>query len=269
MGGEAVERRELKRRFGALVDNWVALVRRQTRLTGFISGYGHVSTAFPILIVTPAYLAGAIPLGVLMQAALAFQRVEGAFAFCLSSYSKIAEWKAVMDRLSQFEAAMGLVDRPGLPGAAIRRREPSPTAGCRFAISCCGSPDGEPIARGARARRRAGRAAAGHRAVGLRQVVPAARARRHLAARRGGDRCGLPQDARMLALPQRRYFPLGTLRQALTYPTPARIGRRRRHPRGDGGGGHRRISPPGSTRRPTGAPCCRAASSSASALRAC
>ena len=30
-----------------------------------------------------------------------------------------------------------------------------------------------------------------------------------------------PPGLRVLALPQRRYFPLGTLRQALTYPTPA------------------------------------------------
>ena len=30
-----------------------------------------------------------------------------------------------------------------------------------------------------------------------------------------------PSGMRVLALPQRRYFPLGTLRQAVTYPTPA------------------------------------------------
>ena len=70
------------------MDNWLRLVRRQTRLTGFIAGYGHTSTALPVLIGTPAYLAAAIPLGVLMQTALAFQRVEGAFAFCLSPYSR-------------------------------------------------------------------------------------------------------------------------------------------------------------------------------------
>ena len=45
-----------------------------------------------------------------MQASLAFQRVEAAFAFCVTSYAKIAEWKAVMDRVAQFEAAMGTVD---------------------------------------------------------------------------------------------------------------------------------------------------------------
>src|SRR5262249_51808627 len=110
MGGEPVERAELARRFGALVRNWTALVLRQTRLTGFVAGYGHVSTVFPFLVVSPAYLAGAIPLGVLMQAHLAIQRCETAFAFCINVYAKIAEWKAVMDRISQFESAMALVD---------------------------------------------------------------------------------------------------------------------------------------------------------------
>jgi putative ATP-binding cassette transporter len=37
----------------------------------------------------------------------------------------------------------------------------------------------------------------------------------------GEGRIQLPQNARLLALTQRPYFPLGTLRQALTYPIPA------------------------------------------------
>ena len=69
MGGEPVERAELGRRFAALVRNWTGLVARQTRLTAFVAGYGHVSTVFPILVVSPAYLSGAIPLGTLMQCA--------------------------------------------------------------------------------------------------------------------------------------------------------------------------------------------------------
>jgi putative ATP-binding cassette transporter len=55
MGGEAVEREELKRRFGALVRNWTALINRQTKLNGFIFGYAHVSTVVPILVVSPAF----------------------------------------------------------------------------------------------------------------------------------------------------------------------------------------------------------------------
>src|SRR3954468_23657644 len=110
MGGEAVERTELRSRFWRLVRNWTALVQRQTRLIAFTAGYGHVSTVFPILVVSPAYLTGAITLGALVQAHLAFQRVEGAFAFCIGAYPKIAEWKAIVDRLAQFEAAMQVVD---------------------------------------------------------------------------------------------------------------------------------------------------------------
>ena len=110
MGGEAVERAEMRTRFWRLVRNWTALVQRQTRLIAFTAGYGHISTVFPILVVSPAYLTGAITLGALVQAHLAFQRVEGAFAFCIGAYPKIAEWKAIVDRLAQFEAAMAVVD---------------------------------------------------------------------------------------------------------------------------------------------------------------
>ena len=110
MRGEPVERAELDRRFGNLVRNWTALVARQTKLIAFTAGYGHVSTLVPTLIVSPAYLTGAIPLGTLVSAALAFQRVEGGFAFCIGAYAKIAEWKAILDRLQQMEGAMRAVD---------------------------------------------------------------------------------------------------------------------------------------------------------------
>ena len=218
MGGEAVERQELRRRFGALVQNWVKLVGRQTRLTGFIAGYGHISTAFPILIVTPAFLVGAIPLGILMQASLAFQRVEGALAFCLSSYSKIAEWRAIMDRLSQFEAAMQAIDRPGLPGAAINVAITA-NGGLSVHDLVLRVLSGEPIAiipdfqltPGERLLI-TGPSGAGKSCLlrALAGIWPLGEGERQL-----------PPAARVIALPQRPYFPLGNLRQALTYPTSA------------------------------------------------
>lgn len=218
MGGERVERHELKRRYGELVRNWVALVRRQNGLNGFIFGYYHVSTVFPVLVVTPAYLVGAIPLGVLIQASLAFQKVEAAFAFCVTSYAKIAEWKAVMDRVAQFETAMGRVDVPGPEGADIRVvRQHGP--GLSISDLTVKAAGGEPIASLARLEMESGECAlvrgpSGSGKSSLCRVLSG------IWPIGTGD-IRLPGEGRVLALPQRPYFPLGSLRQALTYPTPA------------------------------------------------
>jgi putative ATP-binding cassette transporter len=215
MGGEAVERSELRRRFDALVRNWVALVGRQNRLNCFIFGYYHGSTLFPVFVVTPAYLVGAIPLGVLMQAALAFNKVENAFAFCISSYAKIAEWRAVMNRVAQFETAMAKVDDPNLAGASL---DFATTPGGELIIRdlVLRLPTGEPVAAvpaldlapGERVLV-SGPSGAGKSCLfrGLAGIWPL-----------GEGRVRVPDDARALALPQRPYFPLGTLRQALAYP---------------------------------------------------
>jgi putative ATP-binding cassette transporter len=218
MGGEAVERAELGRRFAALVVNWVDLIKRETKLVGFSAGYAQVSVAVPTLIGMPAYLAGAIPLGTLIQGGLAFNRVEGAFGFFLAMYRKIAEWKAVIDRLAQFEASMVEVDRTGQHGMAIRLT-PSPDGDVAVNNLVLRAVNDSDVARVPELRI----------AQGERVLVngPSGSGKscllRAIAGiwRFGEGTVSRPPSLRVLALPQRRYFPLGTLRQALTYPTPA------------------------------------------------
>jgi putative ATP-binding cassette transporter len=215
MRGEAVERGELNRRFDALVLNWLALVYRQTKLNGFVFGYYHVSTVLPLLILTPAFLIGAIPLGVLIQGSEAFRKVESAFAFC-TSYAKIAEWKALLDRVSQFEAAMTHMDQPGQGGPKF-----AAATGDAFSVSGLSLhlPTGEAIATVPDFNLAPGErllvdgpSGAGKSSVfrALAGVWPLGR----------GD-IRIPRGARVLALPQRPYFPLGSLKQALCYPMTA------------------------------------------------
>ena len=217
MGGEAVERAELRRRFAALVVNWVELIKRETRLVGFTSGYAQVSVAVPTLIGMPAYLAGAIPLGTLIQGGLAFNRVEGAFGFFLAMYRKIAEWKAVIDRLAQFEASMVEVDRTGRHGMAIRLT-PSPDGHVAVDNLVLRVNDSDvarvPDLRIAQGERVLVNGPSGSGKSCLLRAIAGI-------WRFGEGSVSRPPGLRVLALPQRRYFPLGTLRQALTYPTPA------------------------------------------------
>jgi putative ATP-binding cassette transporter len=219
MHGEAVERAELGRRFANLVRNWTALVARQTRLVAFTAGYGHLTTLVPVLIVSPAYLSGAITLGTLMQSALAFQRVEAGFAFCIGAYSKIAEWKAIMDRLRQMEQAMAGVDAqeaaqdgviaveagsgPDLTLADVVIRQPSGAIMAQVP-PLSAAPGDRVLITGPSGAGKSSlfRAVAGLWPLGEGSIV-------------------LPAGADVLVMPQRPYFPLGTLRQAIAYPVPA------------------------------------------------
>ena len=62
--------------------------------------------------VSPAYFAGTIQLGGLMQTASAFGSVQDALSFFVTAYRELAEWRAVIERLDGFETGVARPRRP-------------------------------------------------------------------------------------------------------------------------------------------------------------
>ncbi len=115
LGGEGAERRMLEGRFAAIVRNWRRLIRRELILGTFTWPYMHSTMQVPIFLALPAYIAGELTLGGLMQVRSTFQRVVWSLSGFIFSYDEIAALRATTQRLERFRAACAGV------GSAARR----------------------------------------------------------------------------------------------------------------------------------------------------
>ncbi|MGC1696757.1 MAG: SbmA/BacA-like family transporter, partial [Pseudolabrys sp.] len=106
LDGEAAERDRLLMRFRNVVANWMAIMTRQKKLTFFTASYAQAAVVFPFVMVSPAYFANVVQLGGLMQTANAFGQVQGALSVFVTLYRSLAEWRAVIERLSGFDKSV-------------------------------------------------------------------------------------------------------------------------------------------------------------------
>jgi putative ATP-binding cassette transporter len=174
---------------------------------------------FPILIAAPQYIAGAMSLGALMQAAQAFQRLTGALSWPVDNVGEIARWRASADRVLSLYEDTWRLDRD-LRGSATPRitRDRSDEARLRIVDLCIAEPSGRILLEHFDADVGPGERVlvAGDPAVtgGLFKVIGGLWPW-------GSGRVTLPATGGLLFMPQRPYLPEGTLREALCYPRPA------------------------------------------------
>ena len=210
--GETVERERLSARLAKVVGNFWALMRMQKRLGWFTSFWGQLAIIFPILVAAPRFFAKEITLGGLMQINSAFGQVYGALDFIIGSFTSLANWKAVIDRLSTFREGLEAVEK--LP-VLVPEYEGAKLALDNLTVK---KPDGGVLLEGQTF----------SLAVGERLLI------------RGPSGCGkstllralagiwpyahgairYPAEGGVLFLSQKPYLPLGTLRAALHYPQP-------------------------------------------------
>ena len=211
--GEPAERSRLLARFSLVKENWTAIMGRQKRLTFFTAGYGQLQTLVPILAAGPAYFAGVIGLGGLMQTASAFGRVEGALSFFIKAYPQLAEWKAVLERLDTFERSIANTsNRP----AGLEVVEAPAHSAIKTAKLALRKPDSSPLLTIEGLELAAGEMSllSGRSGLGKSTLL------RALAGiwPHAEGRVEMPSRTRLLVLPQRPYLPQGSLREAILYP---------------------------------------------------
>jgi putative ATP-binding cassette transporter len=217
-GGEAREKTGFMQRFTALVGNFRQIMLRQKKLTWLTSSYNQLSVVFPLLVASPRFFAGQIQLGGLMQIGNAFGEVHRALSFIVDSFVGIAEWKAVVERLSGFAETMKRVD--ALRALEQIRTAPSPSGKIGLEGLHVKLPDGRTLSRGITLSLDPGDAmvVTGPSGCGKSTLL---RVLANIWPYGEGKVC-TPGGREMMFLSQKPYLPLGTLREALFYPAAVR-----------------------------------------------
>ena len=216
--GEARELDGHRARFAHVWDNWWGIMKRQKLFTWYSSFYGQLAIIFPILVAAPRYFAGQIKLGGLTQTASAFGQVQGSLSFFISSYTSIVGWLATLQRLATFVESIDLAKAQGVQPHPARAAAQEP-GGVDLGELRIDSPDGRALLQAAGERIEPGQHTLIIGASGLGKST----LMRWLAGiwpYAEGRHVRLPAG-RSLFLPQKPYLPIGTLREALTYPLSA------------------------------------------------
>lgn len=110
-GGELYEEKSLSERFKHVYTVWINMYIKRRHMNYFHSGYTQLSAYVPYIVAAPQYFAGAFQMGEIMQTVQAFGGVRVALSWFIFNYSSLAEWKATVDRLIQFENAIRKSER--------------------------------------------------------------------------------------------------------------------------------------------------------------
>jgi vitamin B12/bleomycin/antimicrobial peptide transport system ATP-binding/permease protein len=214
LGGETAEREGLGRRFGQIVDNYMRIVFRLIKLNTFTSAYFQANVVVPYILTAPYYFIGKISLGQMQQVVGAFSRVESALTYFITIYTTLADYKAVLDRLTTFEGAIASAQRVGGESKLVITEK----AGRELRLEDLDVrlPDGSALLHTDELAFRPGERTlmTGPSGSGKSTLFRAIAGIWPF----GQGQIQVPEGQSMMLLPQRPYIPIGTLRDAVTYP---------------------------------------------------
>lgn len=216
--GEGAERVRLSQRFGFVIENFLGIMSRTKKLTAFTASYAQASVLFPYILIAPAYFANKVQLGGMMQTASAFSSVQDSLSFFITAYRTLAEWQSVVARLDGFEAAIESADAMTEKANIVHV---APATGRTIELNdlLVGLPNGTPLVAADGFTLRPGETTlvTGPSGSGKSTLFRAIAGIWPF----GTGTVAVPTDATLMMLPQRPYFPVGSLEAAIAYPAEA------------------------------------------------
>ena len=211
--GEAQEGRVFKNRFKLLLDNFWQLVNKQKQLVFLNSGYSQIAIIFPFVVAINRYLSKEVSLGGLMQVASAFGRVQDSLSYFVDMYSSIAQWQAVVMRLTYFGRHMHEVSQQAEQFHVERFATSEAVSVEQMQVNL---PDDTVLLQDISFTLQPGRNV-------LIKGVSGSGKSTLLRALAGiwpfvTGKINLPKTEELMFIPQKPYIPLGSLREALLYP---------------------------------------------------
>lgn len=211
--GEAQEGKVFKERFTLLLDNFWKIVTKQKQLVWLTSGYSQIAIIFPFVAAMNRYLAKEFTLGGLMQVASAFGRVQDSLSYFVDTYSSLATWQSVVMRLTYFGRHMQEVSADAerfhlerfVAAEEVRAEEmqvdlPDGTPLLQN-INFTLAPGSNVLIKGVSG---SGKSTLLRAIAGIWPFVE--------------GKIVLPEQEKLMFIPQKPYLPLGSLREALLYP---------------------------------------------------
>jgi putative ATP-binding cassette transporter len=216
LDGDSAERQSLLKRFGFVAENWYGIMSRTKKVTAFTASYSQASVIFPYILVAPAYFANKIQLGGMMQTASAFGSVQRALSFFITTYRNLAEWRAVVARLDGFESGIAAAKALAKNASSIQTVATPGAGAICLADLLLALPNGRPLIQISDFTLRKGERTlvTGPSGSGKSTLFRAIAGIWPF----GKGTIAIPQGASLMMLPQRPYFPVGSLASAITYP---------------------------------------------------
>jgi putative ATP-binding cassette transporter len=213
--GEQYQQGILHFHFIRVLQNWYAIILRQKLLLWFTGGFNQVAVLLPLIVALPNYFNKVFLLGGLMQSLRAFSSVQESLSYLVNSFTTIAEWRAIAQRLITFVNHLNEVEHSAEESnQVVVTHQPENQISVKNLV--IKTAHNEVLLGVIQENFRHGQ----HYVIKGESGIGKSTFLRTLAGvwPYASGEIAFPQDKRIMYLPQKPYMPMGTLAEAILFP---------------------------------------------------